>query len=121
MLYTNTSYAGAGPLVNNSAAVVLTATIRTFADHLSVVQCLAVAHSSPNPRPRASVAARSAALAPVYLSTIARVDHPATAIRPPSDPPARSQRVAAVWRIRCNWKPSMPAALARAFRTALSP
>ena len=58
------------------------------------------AHSSPRLRPRASVAARSAALAPVYLSSMPRVVHPATLIKPCSEPPARSQRVAAVWRIR---------------------
>ena len=60
------------------------------------------AHKSPNPKPRASAAARSEAVARVYRSIMSRVDHPATAIRPPSEPPAASQRDAAVCRSRCG-------------------
>ena len=50
----------------------------------------------------ASVAARSAAVNRVYLSIMSRLDQPATAIRPPSEPPAASHRDAAVCRIRCR-------------------
>jgi hypothetical protein len=44
------------------------------------------------------IALRSLALARVYLSSMDRSFQPATAISPPSKPPWRNQRVAAVWR-----------------------
>src|SRR5689334_2244131 len=70
-------------------------------------------YRSPRPRLRASAAARSAVVAAVYLSTIVRVDHPATLMSPCSLPPARSHRVAAVLRRRWRWKFAIPALFAR--------
>jgi hypothetical protein len=60
-------------------------------------QCNGLRYTSPRLSERASSAARSDADAPVYLSIMSRVDQPATAIKPPSEPPARNHRVAAVW------------------------
>jgi hypothetical protein len=59
-------------------------------------------YTSPRFSPRASAAARSARVAAAYLSNIARLAHPATAISPPSDPPAANHREAAVWRKTCG-------------------
>ena len=47
--------------------------------------------------------------------------HPAMAMRPDSEPPAASQRWAAVWRSRCGRKPWTPARWARRRRARLSP
>jgi hypothetical protein len=52
---------------------------------------------------------------------MSRVAQPATAINPPSEPPAASQRVAAVCRNRCGWNRSIPASRDRYFSAACSP
>src|ERR1700761_5033709 len=76
---------------------------------------------SPRFSLRASSAARSEALAPVYLSIMSWLDQPATAMSPNSEPPARTQRVAVVCRIMWRWKRSMPAEVARSFSALLRP
>lgn len=59
-------------------------------------------HTSPKFNFRASSAARSAAVACVYRSSMLLLDQPAIDMRPPSEPPAASHRVAAVLRSRCR-------------------
>lgn len=70
-------------------------------------------HNSPKLSRCASSAARALACAFVYRINMSGRVQPATAIRPPSEPPLDSQRCAAVCRSRCGWNPSMPAMSAR--------
>ena len=59
-------------------------------------------HRFPRFSSRASAAARSDARAWVYLISMSGRVQPATAINPPSEPPAASHRCAAVCRRRCG-------------------
>lgn len=72
-----------------------------------------VLYSSPRLSLRASSAARSEAVAATYRRSMSCLVQTIRAIAPPSEPPAASQRDAAVLRNLCGCMRSIPASLAR--------
>lgn len=74
----------------------------SFVGELDSITIARHGYRSPRFSPRASAAARSAAVDRVYRSIMSRVDQPATDISPPSEPPAASHRDAAVCLSKCG-------------------